>query len=185
MRVISGKYRGRILKTVPDNSVRPATDRVKSAIFNVMQSRVDWSSAAVLDLFAGSGSIGIEAMSRGAVKTVFVEQSRSALQFLTQNLTAIGAAKDALVVPGDVFHFLQSAHKHYDVVFADPPYALDALHDLPNTIFRSKVVAEEGYVIIEHPTRFEFQSGPEWETVVHKVYGRTSVSFIQHKKTTA
>ena len=182
MRVIAGKYKGRILKTVPDNSVRPATDKVRGAIFNVLQSRVDWTSAVVLDLFAGSGSVGIEALSRGAKKVIFVENSRNAVKFLSANLESIGAAQDAQVVQGDVFHFLKSAYRSYDVVFADPPYALESLAALPNTIFASNVVDDNGYLIIEHPTHFAFQPGSEWESAVEKTYGRTTVSFFQHRK---
>jgi 16S rRNA (guanine966-N2)-methyltransferase len=184
MRVIAGKYKGRILKTVPDNSVRPATDKVRGAIFNVMQSRIDWSAAVVLDLFAGSGSVGIEALSRGAKKVVFVENNRAAMKFLTGNLESIGAAGDAQIVQGDVFHFLKSAYRTYDVVFADPPYELETLAALPNTIFHSNVVSADGYLIIEHPTRFAFQSGSDWEPTVEKTYGRTTVSFFQHRKKT-
>lgn len=184
MRVIAGKYKGRILKSVPDNSVRPATDKVKGAIFNVMQSRVDWSDATVLDLFAGSGSVGIEALSRGAKKAVFVENNRAALQFLKSNLESIGANGDSNVVQGDVYQFLQSAYKTYDVVFADPPYALDTLKELPNSIFESNVVSKHGYLVIEHPARFEFHPGPRWEIATQKVYGRTCVSFFQYKQST-
>jgi 16S rRNA (guanine(966)-N(2))-methyltransferase RsmD len=182
MRVIAGKYKNRILKTVPDNSVRPATDKVRGAIFNVMQSRIDWSQAIVLDLFAGSGSVGIEALSRGAKKVIFVENSRSAIKFLAANLETIGAVNDAQMVQGDVFQFLKSAYRKYDVIFADPPYALESLAALPNTIFESSVVADDGYLIIEHPAKFEFLPGSKWETAVQKIYGRTTVSFIIHRQ---
>jgi 16S rRNA (guanine966-N2)-methyltransferase len=182
MRVIAGKYKGRILKTVPDNSVRPATDKVKGAIFNVLQSRVNWASSLVLDLFAGSGSVGIEALSRGAKKVVFVENSRPALQFLKMNVDSIGANGNTQIVPADVFQFLQSSRKTYDVVFADPPYALESLTDLPNSIFNSNLIAQKGYLIIEHPKHYEFHPGSRWEVAVQKTYGRTCVSFFQHKK---
>ena len=135
MRVIAGKYKGRILKTVPDNSVRPATDKVKGAIFNVMQSRVDWAQSSVLDLFAGSGSVGIEALSRGAKKVVFVENSRNALQFLKLNLESIGANGDSQVIYGDVNNFLRAGSRKYDVVFADPPYAMETLGKLARIYF--------------------------------------------------
>jgi len=182
MRVIAGKYKGRILKTVPDNSVRPATDKVKGAIFNVMQSRMDWAQAIVLDLYAGSGSVGIEALSRGAKKIVFVENSRNALQFLKLNLETIGANGSSQIIYGDVENFLRTGSKKYNVVFADPPYSMEKLDELPNKIFNSGIVAKDGYLIIEHPTHFEFQQGVEWETAVQKIYGRTCVSFFTHKQ---
>lgn len=182
MRVIAGKYKGRRLETVPDNSVRPATDKVKGAIFNVLQSRVNWTTASVLDLYAGSGSVGIEALSRGALKCIFVEKSRSALQFLKSNVELIGANGSAQVVSGDVDIFLKSVRSKFEVVFADPPYALEALKGLPNKIFQTGIIAAEGYLIIEHPTRYEFNPSSLWEVAVQKVYGNTTVSFFQHKK---
>ena len=182
MRVIAGKYKGRILKTVPDKSVRPATDKVKGAIFNVMQSRIDWTQSIVLDLYAGSGSIGIEALSRGAKKVVFVENSRNAMRSLKLNLESIGANGDSQIVYGDVNNFLQAGSRKYDVVFADPPYAMETLEELPNKIFESGIIMESGYLIIEHPVRFEFHPGSSWEVAVQKIYGRTSVSFFQHKQ---
>ena len=182
MRVIAGKYKGRILKTVPDNSVRPATDKVKGAIFNILQSRVDWNKSNVLDLYAGSGSIGIEALSRGAQKVVFVENSRSAINFLKLNLETIGANGESQVVIGDVEKYLQSVHRKYDIVFADPPYALKELPELPMVIFQNKLVSDDGYLIVEHPVNCEFTPSSEWEISVNKKYGRTSVSFFQLSK---
>jgi 16S rRNA (guanine966-N2)-methyltransferase len=184
MRVIAGKYKGRVLKTVPDNSVRPATDKVKGAIFNIMQSRVDWSKSVVLDLYAGSGSVGIEALSRGAKKVIFVENSRNALQFLKLNLESIGANGESQVVYGDVDNFLKSGSRKYDVVFADPPYAMESLPELPNKIFKQSIVSEEGYLVIEHPVRYQFVQGGNWEIAIQKKYGRTCVSFFQIKKIT-
>lgn len=182
MRVIAGKYKGRRLETVPDNSVRPATDKVKGAIFNVLQSRVDWTSARVLDLYAGSGSVGIEALSRGAQSCIFVEHNRNALRFLKSNISSIGADGESNVVFGDADKFIESTRVKFSVVFADPPYALDSLKKIPNTIFEKDVIADDGYLIIEHPTRYEFEQNSLWEVVVLKVYGNTTVSFFQHKK---
>lgn len=180
MRVIAGKYKGRLLKTVPDNSVRPATSKVKGAIFNVMQSRVDWTQSVVLDLYAGSGSVGIEALSRGAKKVVFVDNSRNALHFLKMNLEAIDAISSSQVIYGNVNDFLHSGSKKYNVVFADPPYALEQLRELPTMIFQSNIIADGGYLIIEHPTRLIFQPSTLWKIAVQKIYGSTSVSFFQH-----
>ncbi|MCK9408973.1 MAG: 16S rRNA (guanine(966)-N(2))-methyltransferase RsmD [Bacteriovoracaceae bacterium] len=185
MRVIAGKYKGRKLETVGDNSVRPATDKVKGAIFNVLQSRVDWTTARVLDLYAGSGGVGIEALSRGARNCIFVEKSRNVLNFLKANIETIGAGNDANVIYGNVETFLESTRTKYTVIFANPPYALEALKLIPNTIFQKDIVAEDGYLIIEHRTRYEFANNGLWDVVVQKTYGNTVVSFFQHKKSIA
>ena len=180
MRVIAGKYKGRTLSTVPDLSVRPATDRVKSAIFNILQSKVHWGSANVLDLYAGSGSIGIEALSRGAKKVVFVEQDKNALTFLKNNITHVGADNESSIIFGDVSRYLQSKPPTYNVVFADPPYAIDALASLPTAIFESGVVSSDGILIMEHPTYFKFTPHVLWEAFDERTYGRTAISFFQH-----
>lgn len=182
MRVIAGKYKGRRLETVPDNSVRPATDKVKGAIFNVLQSRVNWTVSHVLDLYAGSGSVGIEALSRGAKRCIFVEKSRNAVKFLQSNIVSIGAEKEASVVYGDADNYIESSRTPFDVVFADPPYALESLKDIPNKIFAGGLVAPEGYLIIEHPTRYVFENNTLWHVAVQKTYGNTTVSFFQHRK---
>lgn len=181
MRVIAGKYKGRKIETVADKSVRPATDKVKGAIFNVLQSRVDWSAATVLDLYAGSGGVGIEALSRGAKRCLFVENSRAALAFLKKNIAGIGAEADASVIFGDAERFVESSRTSYTVVFADPPYALEGLKEIPDRIFAQGMVVPDGYLIIEHPTRYEFSNNGSWEVAVRKVYGNTSVSFFRHR----
>lgn len=182
MRVIAGVYKGRKLETVPDNSVRPATDKVRGAIFNVLQSRVHWASATVLDLYAGSGSVGIEALSRGAQSCVFVESNRRVVQYLKSNITSIGADRHATVVHGDAALFVQSTRTPYTVVFADPPYALETLKEIPNNIFSRNIVRNDGYLIIEHPARFEFENNALWTVAVQKVYGNTCVTFFQHNR---
>jgi len=185
MRVIAGKYKGRQLRTVADLSVRPATSRVKGSIFNILQSRVDWRTAGVLDLFAGSGSLGIEALSRGAVHAVFVEQAKRSVVFLKQNIASLGVETQAEVVAGDAFDYLTRPRASYDVVFADPPYELEMLRRLPTLIFQSGVVEPEGYLIIEHPRQLQFEPSLLWEPVLVRKYGRTVVTFFQsqHERT--
>jgi 16S rRNA (guanine966-N2)-methyltransferase len=121
VRVIAGEFRGRPLKAPPGRGTRPTADRVREALFSILG---DLSGARVLDLYAGSGALGIEALSRGARETVFVEQSRRTAEVIRANLEAVGnPAADVRVEP--VFRFLErdSGDTPYDVVFADPPYS--------------------------------------------------------------
>ena len=180
MRVIAGKYKGRRLTTVPDLSVRPATDRVKSAIFNTLQTRIDWRTATVLDLYAGSGSVGIEAMSRGALHTTFVEYDRKAFAFLEANIANIKGGEDAKLIFGSVDQFLSVPRHTYTVVFADPPYAIPTLSRLPELIFASGIVAEDGMLVIEHPARHQFDPSARCRAVIEKTYGRTAVTYFTH-----
>ena len=179
MRVIAGKYKGRRLQTVADLSVRPATSRVKGSIFNILQNRIAWSETSVLDIFAGSGSLGIEALSRGALHAVFVENGKRPLAYLKQNVTAIGAELQSEIVAADAFDYLARPRASFDVVFADPPYELEVLHRLPTLIFQSGVVAPAGYLIIEHPRLLRFEPSLLWESVDVRKYGRTVVTFFQ------
>ncbi len=184
MRVIAGKHKGRRLRTVTDLSVRPATGRVKGSIFNILQSRVNWYEANVLDLFAGSGSLGIEAISRGARAVVFVENSKRVASYLNENLAAMDELDASEVVVGDAFDFLARPRAKFDVVFADPPYELEALKRLPTFIFQSGVVSKEGYLIIEHPEELMFEPSLLWEVAVERKYGRTVVTFFTHNSGT-
>jgi 16S rRNA (guanine966-N2)-methyltransferase len=182
MRVIAGKYKGRILQTVKDFTVRPATSRVKGSIFNILQSRVDWANAAVLDLYAGSGSIGIEALSRGAKSATFVEQSHAVAGFLRKNIALIGAEQESRVWVGDAVQFIQTSGQHFDVVFTDPPYADTDLAHLPLVIFEHGLVAKGGYMIMEHPSSVSFEPTAVFTPVDVRKYGRTMVTFFKEGK---
>ena len=117
MRVIAGEFKGRRLQTARGSRTRPTADRVREALFSMLG---DVSGASVVDLYAGSGALGIEALSRGAESAVFVERDRSALAALRRNLEAVGA--DAEVRRQDVLRFLASGEGTFDLVFCDPPY---------------------------------------------------------------
>src|SRR5512144_1276829 len=115
MRVITGLYKGRILKTVKDLSVRPATDRVKKTLFDMLTNRVVLEGASVLDLFAGSGSLGIEALSRGATHVTFVETNADALGFIERNLEELGCENTTEVLCQDAMQFLRRSQEHFDL----------------------------------------------------------------------
>lgn len=184
MRIIAGKHRGRILHTVNDLSVRPATDRVKSAIFNSLQSRIDWNGATVLDLFAGSGSIGLEALSRGAKNITFVESSSPVLEFLKNNILNLNEEVNCNIIPISVEQYLSSSHSPFSIVFADPPYEDSELPQLPQKIFFSNLVEQDGLLVIEHPVKLKFDLTDEIRCVRNSNYGRTAVSFFQFERST-
>ena len=119
MRVISGSARGRKLKEPVGETVRPSSDRVKEAVFNIIQFDIEGRN--VLDLFAGTGQLGIEALSRGAKKAVFVDSGAGAIRLIRENLKICGFLKRATVVPGDALRYLENDEK-FDLIFIDPPY---------------------------------------------------------------
>lgn len=155
MRVTGGIGRGRRLKVPSGSRVRPTSDKVKQALFNILGDRV--ADAAFLDLYAGAGGIGIEALSRGAGRVVFVDSSRGSLAVIKQNIEQTGLGERAQVVPAKAEAFLRKSSESYDIVFLDPPYA-EEMQPLLELIAGSEIVKPEGVVIAEH---FKKQPSPE------------------------
>ena len=125
MKVITGSLRGRMIQTLDGDATRPTTQRVKEALFSAIQ--FDIEGRRVLDAFAGSGQLGIEAISRGAASCVFVDSSREAAEIVRRNVTSLGIASQSTVLCQDTMQFLLRTTERFDIVFLDPPYASDLL----------------------------------------------------------
>ena len=152
MRVIAGTYGGRRLQAPPGTDTRPTADRVREALFSILGERVD--GARVLDLFAGSGALGIEALSRGAAEATFVDKAPGAIRAIGSNLEALGA--DGIVVRAEARRFLGGASRagrSYDLVFLDPPYRLAASLGSDLSAALKAVVAPGGTVVAESDRR--------------------------------
>ena len=180
MRIITGKFKGRALTTVRDISVRPATDRVKGTIFNVLQNRLGLGGAAVLDLFAGSGSLGFEALSRGAAHVVFVDDNDEVVDLIEKNAEKLNCAGDCDFIASDVFSFIERNSGKFDLIFADPPYVYEELPDILTVIFNRQLLKSDGFLIMEHSKRTMFETSPLYRIVVQKEFGNTRVSFFTH-----
>lgn len=153
MRIIAGSARGRRLKTLDGQAIRPTADRVKEALFSIVGSRFDLTGAEILDLFAGSGALGIEALSRGAARVTFVEQSAPALRVLQANLEASRFSPQAAVVRLRVsraLERLQAQAARFDGVLLDPPYESALVGETLALIDRHGLVREGGWVVAEH-----------------------------------
>ena len=146
MRVITGSARGRRLKELEGLETRPTTGKVKEALFSVIQ--FDIEGRRVLDLFAGTGQLGIEALSRGAECAVLVERRRDALQVIRENLEACGMTDKARVVNGDAMSYLKSGEK-FDLIFLDPPYASGLLEQALEEIVRFDICRRHGIIVAE------------------------------------
>lgn len=147
MRVITGTARGRVLKTLEGEDVRPTTGRVKEAIFSIIQFELE--GRRVLDLFAGSGQLGIEALSRGAAYATFTDMSAESVDIVKQNLLATKLGVNAEVLRTEAVTFLKGNRKKYDIIFMDPPYSKGILQDtLPYAV---RNVNDGGVIICEHP----------------------------------
>ncbi|HUI10564.1 MAG TPA: 16S rRNA (guanine(966)-N(2))-methyltransferase RsmD [Bacteroidota bacterium] len=178
MRVIGGMYRGRTLRTVADLSVRPATDRVRQTIFDMLATRLELEGAHVLDLFAGSGSLGIEALSRGAARATFVESAHAAAAFITHNLRALGCQGAADVLETDAMALLAPGTGTWNLVFADPPYAWERTAEIPRLAFEGGLIRSGGYLLIEHPPAVAFAHSASYRPGPVKRFGRTHVTFF-------
>jgi 16S rRNA (guanine966-N2)-methyltransferase len=168
MRVVAGELGGRKIVAPDGTSTRPTTDRVREAMFNSLGSSGILDGAVVADLFAGSGAVGIEALSRGAERCVFVERDRNALRSLDENLDTLGLDGRSKVISSDAMTVASSLD--CDIVFADPPYDFDAWDRLLGMVRADMVVAESGRSI---------PCPAGWETTREKKYGRTVVTFFE------
>lgn len=148
MRIIAGDYKGRRLETPKDNSVRPTSDKVKEALFSILTNEI-WGSR-FLDLFAGTGNVGLEALSRGAKMCVFADQSRDSLKMIKNNIEHCGATEHAKVVSGDYRKVLMSQREPFDIIFLDPPYDKGMLDGCFQLIAENGLLNEDGVLIAEH-----------------------------------
>jgi len=176
MRIITGIYRGRHFDIPRTFKARPTTDFAKENIFNVVRAYVDFGEADALDLFAGTGSISLEFLSRGCRSVVSVEQDRDHANFIRACVEKIGASNHS-IVRGDVFKFLKTCRRQFDVVFADPPYALPELPELPELILQSGLLKPRGLLIFEHGRKNSFDQHPAF--IDHRAYGSVNFSLFR------
>ncbi len=176
MRVIAGVARGHPLIAPRDRGTRPITDRVKETLFGILGERVP--EARVLDLYAGSGAIGIEALSRGAEHVTFVEQSRAAITSLRANLESTDLGASATIAPFDVERFLaRTTEEAWDLVFLDPPYELRAIVAPLRAV--EPHLAPDAMVVIKHFWRTEVPELPGLQSVRQRRFGETMLSFLE------
>lgn len=181
MRIIAGEYRGRTLRTASDLSIRPTTDRAKQAIFDVLTNRIELEGIDVLDLFAGSGSLGLEAISRGASKVTFVEKSKKSIGVLEANIATIHCEERCTIYPADVFWFLNNIHRSYDLIFVDPPYRLETIGALPSAIYSSDVVKHGTYVVMEYSRESAIDVFESQYEILKKTFGQTIALILEAK----
>ena len=180
MRIIAGAYRGRRLNMVDDKSIRPATDKVKGSIFNVLQNRLSLINASVLDLFAGCGSLAFEALSRGASTAALVDIGRGAIEVINENVQALKCENRCTVFHEDAIQFIGHSLDKYDLIFADPPYSFKGTSDIPRLVFEHQLLMKEGFLIIEHSKHSIFEESPLYKLSLTKEFGSTIVSFFIH-----
>ena len=174
MRVITGTYKGRHFEVPRSFKARPTTDFAKENIFNVMTGYIDFEGTEALDLFAGTGSITLEMLSRGCKKVVSVEMDRDHARFIQQCIDKVGAENHTLV-KGDAFRFMKSCKRQFDFIFADPPYSLPTLETIPDLAL--PLLKEGGMMVFEHGKQNDFSQHPRF--VERRVYGAVNFSLFR------
>ena len=177
MRVISGIYKRRRFDVPHSFKARPTTDFAKENLFNVLSNYMDFEDGIrALDLFAGTGSISIELVSRGCDQVISVEKDRDHYAFICKIMQELKTDK-CLPIRGDVFKYLKSGREQFDFIFADPPYELAGLETLPDLILENNLLKEDGLFVLEHGKKNSFEEHPHF--VERRVYG--SVNFTIFK----
>jgi len=175
VRITGGVWRGRRLKPMKSFKGRPTTDFAREGLFNLLRTRVDLEGAKVLDLFAGTGMVGVECASRGAKSVVAIEKQRQACTYIKWCYDELGF-EEARVLNANVFKYLDSAVGSYDLIFADPPYDLKDLSKLPSAVRESGLVAGDGLFVLEHGDSYSFAG--EDGFVEMRNYGHVHFSFF-------
>ncbi|CEH35428.1 16S rRNA (guanine(966)-N(2))-methyltransferase RsmD [Romboutsia lituseburensis] len=181
MRVISGKVRGLKLNTPKNDDVRPTTDRVKESLFNVINQYI--MESTVLDLFAGTGSLGIECLSRGAKKCVFVDVSKESIALVKSNIKKARVENESVVLNldfKDAISRLETQNSKFDVIFMDPPYYKDMFINALEKIDNADLLDEDGIIVIEHDSKDDFPENiGRLEKSKSKKYGNTTLTFYK------
>lgn len=176
MRIITGEYKGRHFDVPRSFKARPTTDFAKENIFNVLGGYIDFDGKTALDLFSGTGSISLELVSRGCGRVVSVESDRDHHAFISQCLKKLGTDR-CVPIRGDVFRFVKSCRQQFDFIFADPPYALKELPQIPDIIFEKGLLADGGVFVFEHGKDHDFSVHSHF--VEHRAYGSVNFSIFR------
>ena len=184
MRIITGIYKGRHFEIPRSFKARPTTDFAKENIFNVMTGYLDFEGASALDLFSGTGSITLELVSRGCSHVISVEADRDHHRFIQQCLQKLQGEKNVQssifnvqCIRGDAFRFMKSCRQQFDFIFADPPYALKELPQIPSLVFEHQLLKPDGVFVFEHGKDHDFSGDPHF--VEHRSYGSVNFSVFR------
>lgn len=180
MRIIGGKYKGRRIVPPGNFKARPTTDFAREGLFNILNNRVDFEVIEVLDLFSGTGSISYEFASRGALAVHLVEKDPKHISGIRRIIKELDL-ENIKTIHIDVKAYLKACSIKYDIVFADPPYDLFWLKELPDLVTQTGIIKEDGFFVLEHPKGLSFGSHELF--FEHRNYGGVNFSFFKALKT--
>jgi 16S rRNA (guanine966-N2)-methyltransferase len=176
MRIIGGKLRGLKLNPPTNLPVRPTTDMAKEALFNILNNQIEFEDITVLDLFSGTGNISMEFASRGAAQVTSVDRSVQCIYYL-KDMARQHKLDNINTFKADVFKYLEMETEQFDLVFADPPYDLNRIPEIPKTVFDKNMLKPGGLLIVEHQSMQNLSQHPNFTE--QRKYGHSSFSFFQ------
>ncbi len=177
MRIIGGTLKGLRLNPPKNLPVRPTTDLAKEALFNILQNQIEFEGLKVLDLFSGTGNISLEFASRGAAEVISVDRSIHCVHYL-KDTSRQHKLENVKVHKDDVFKYLQLETEQFGLIFADPPYDLNHIPNIPKVIFEKSLLLPDGLLIVEHQSMQNLSNHPAF--VEQRRYGHSSFSFFKH-----
>ena len=175
MRIIGGRLKGQLIRLPQTYAARPTTDFAREGLFNILGNEYEFEDLKVLDLFGGTGAVSYEFASRGALRVWCVEMARENASFIKREATRLGL-DNVTMVRDNVFDFLDICHEKFDLIFADPPYALEGLETIPDKVLSKDILFPECYFILEHGSEHSFKDHPRFKK--ERVYGRVHFSFF-------
>ncbi len=178
MRIVGGKYRNRRLHPPKEMEARPTTDFAKEGLFNVLHHSVPLEGIRVLDLFAGTGNISLEFLSRGAAEVVSVEHDRKLFEFMQRTTRELGESGWRMV-KSDVFPFLRAHRGKYDIIFADPPFHMEGIARIPALVLENELLEVNGILIVEHEDKVDMSGLPGYQWT--RKYGLVHFSFFESR----
>lgn len=179
MRIIGGRLKGKTILPPMGYKARPTTDFAREGLFNVLDNEYEFEDLKVLDLFGGTGAISYEFASRGASRVYCIEMNKDNSSFIRSEARRIGL-NNLTVVHSNVFDFLPLCTEKFDIIFADPPYALNGLDTIPDKVFAQDILHPGAYFILEHGGEYSFSNHPKFKK--EKTYGRVHFSFFENEQ---
>ena len=176
MRIVGGIFGGRRFNPPAKIPARPTTELAKESLFNMLNNTIDMEGIKTLDIFGGTGSISYELASRGAEDLTLVERDPTSLDFIKKTAQALGISDKMHIIRADVFKFMKQCTDQYNFIFADPPYALANMDELPMLVFEKNMLLPGGIFVLEHTTRNDYQKHPRFQRM--KNYGTTIFTFF-------
>ena len=176
MRIVSGRFKGKVFTPSKGFNARPTTDFAKEGLFNIIVNCFDFEEIEVLDLFAGTGSISFEFASRGTKRIDLVELNFTHLKFISSIIKELGL-KQIHTIKGNAFQYLKACSYKYDIIFADPPYEMDGVELIPELVFEQDLLKKDGWLILEHSAKHSFDLHPHFFKMRH--YGSVHFSIFK------